>query len=82
MKIKVGINGMGRIGRMIVRAIFESKNKNIEKAVCISNGEFSEIESREFVLCCGGIENSRILLWSKFKNKELFDEKLNIGKPI
>ena len=58
---------------------FEGKNKNIEKAVCISNGEFSEIESREFVLCCGGIENSRILLWSKFKNKELFDEKLNIG---
>ncbi len=30
MKIKVGINGMGRIGRMIVRSIFESKNKNIE----------------------------------------------------
>ena len=30
MKMKVGINGMGRIGRMIVRAIFENKNKNIE----------------------------------------------------
>ena len=30
MKIKVGINGMGRIGRMIVRSIVESKNKNIE----------------------------------------------------
>ena len=30
MKIKVGINGMGRIGRMIVRAIYENKNKNIE----------------------------------------------------
>ncbi len=30
MKIKVGINGMGRIGRMIVRAIIESKNKKIE----------------------------------------------------
>ncbi len=30
MKIKVGINGMGRIGRMIVRAIIESDNKNIE----------------------------------------------------
>tara|TARA_B100001250_G_scaffold343922_1_gene312755 strand:- start:5137 stop:6144 length:1008 start_codon:yes stop_codon:yes gene_type:complete len=29
MKIKVGINGMGRIGRMVVRAIIESKNKNI-----------------------------------------------------
>ena len=30
MKIRVGINGMGRIGRMIVRSIIESKNKNIE----------------------------------------------------
>ena len=30
MKIKVGINGMGRIGRMIVRSIIETKNKNIE----------------------------------------------------
>ena len=30
MKIKVGINGMGRIGRMIVRAIIESDNKNLE----------------------------------------------------
>ena len=30
MKIKVGINGMGRIGRMIVRSIFEKNNKNIE----------------------------------------------------
>jgi len=30
MKIKVGINGMGRIGRMILRAIVENNNKNIE----------------------------------------------------
>ena len=30
MKIKVGINGMGRIGRMIVRAIIENNNQNIE----------------------------------------------------
>jgi len=30
MKIKIGINGMGRIGRMIVRAIIESNNKNLE----------------------------------------------------
>ncbi len=29
MVIKVGINGMGRIGRMIVRAIVESNNKDI-----------------------------------------------------
>ena len=30
MKIKVGINGMGRIGRMILRAIIENNYKNIE----------------------------------------------------
>ena len=30
MTIKVGINGMGRIGRMVIRAIIESQNKDIE----------------------------------------------------
>ena len=30
MKIKVGINGMGRIGRMVLRSIIESDNKKIE----------------------------------------------------
>ena len=29
MKIKVGINGMGRIGRMVIRSIVESNNKDI-----------------------------------------------------
>ena len=30
MKIKIGVNGMGRIGRMIVRSIVENNFKNIE----------------------------------------------------
>ena len=30
MRIKVGINGLGRIGRMIIRSIVEQGNKNIE----------------------------------------------------
>ena len=30
MTINIGINGMGRIGRMVIRAIFESQNKNIK----------------------------------------------------
>ena len=30
MKIKIGINGLGRIGRMVVRSIIENNNKNIE----------------------------------------------------
>ena len=31
MTIKIGINGMGRIGRMVVRSIIESKNKQLKK---------------------------------------------------
>ena len=30
MTIKIGINGLGRIGRMVVRSVFERKNSNIE----------------------------------------------------
>ena len=30
MTIKIGINGLGRIGRMVIRSIVETKNKNIE----------------------------------------------------
>jgi len=30
MKVKIGINGMGRIGRMITRSIIENNNKNLE----------------------------------------------------
>ena len=30
MTVKIGINGLGRIGRMVVRSIVENKNKNIE----------------------------------------------------
>ena len=30
MKLRIGINGMGRIGRMIVRSIVENNSKNIE----------------------------------------------------
>ncbi|MDC3173991.1 type I glyceraldehyde-3-phosphate dehydrogenase [Candidatus Pelagibacter sp.] len=42
MTIKIGINGMGRIGRMIIRAIIESQNKNI-KIQHINNRTNSEI---------------------------------------
>ena len=41
MAINVGINGMGRIGRMIIRAIIESKNENI-KIKHINNRSNSE----------------------------------------
>ena len=41
MTINVGINGMGRIGRMVIRAIIESQNKDI-KIQHINNRSNSE----------------------------------------
>ena len=41
MTINVGINGMGRIGRMVIRAITESQNENI-KIKHINNRSNSE----------------------------------------
>ena len=42
MNIKIGINGLGRIGRMLIRAIIEDKNSNIE-INHINNKSSSEI---------------------------------------
>ena len=44
MKIKIGINGLGRIGRMIIRSIIEGKYNNIE-IKHINNRTNSEISS-------------------------------------
>jgi glyceraldehyde 3-phosphate dehydrogenase len=45
MTVKVGINGMGRIGRMIIRAIIESGNQDI-KIKHINNRSNSETTSK------------------------------------
>ena len=44
MSIKIGINGLGRIGRMVISAIIENKYKNIE-IKHINNRSNSEISS-------------------------------------
>ena len=59
---------------------FNGKNGMVHSASCISKDKRIEIPSKIFVLSCGGIENSRILLWTKKKNKELLNSKLPIGK--
>jgi glyceraldehyde 3-phosphate dehydrogenase len=64
MTIKVGINGMGRIGRMIVRSIIENKNKNIEIKY-INNRTNSEI-------CSSLLKHDSI--HGKFKAEIDFDE--------
>jgi glyceraldehyde 3-phosphate dehydrogenase len=44
MTIKIGINGLGRIGRMVIRSLVENKNKNI-KIKHINNRTNSETSS-------------------------------------
>ena len=64
MKIKVGINGMGRIGRMILRAISENKYKNIE-INHINNKSNTEI-------CCNLLKHDSV--HGKFNAKIDFDD--------
>jgi len=58
---------------------FEGNNKTISFIKCKKNNETFKLKSKFFVLSCGGIENSRLLLWSKELNKSIFDPKLPIG---
>jgi len=44
MSIKIGINGFGRIGRMVLRSIIENNRKDIE-VVAINNRGSSEVSS-------------------------------------
>ena len=59
---------------------FVGSNNNADHAVCISNGKITNIPSKYFILACGGIENSRILLWSREINKKFISNDLPIGK--
>ena len=54
-----------------------NKIKTIE---CLSSNKIYNIKSNYFILACGGIENSRILLWLRSKNSQLLDKDLPIGK--
>jgi len=44
MSIKIGINGFGRIGRMVLRSIIENKRKDVE-VVAINNRSNAEVSS-------------------------------------
>tara|TARA_B100000780_G_C21094545_1_gene441319 strand:+ start:242 stop:1651 length:1410 start_codon:yes stop_codon:yes gene_type:complete len=59
---------------------FNGSNGKINSAICISKNEKTAISSKIFILACGGIENSRILLWSQEKNNKLINPDLPIGK--
>jgi len=59
---------------------FVGYNNNTEYAVCISKHIEKEVRTKYFILACGGIENSRLLLWTRNKNQEFIDNDLPIGK--
>jgi len=65
MAVKIGINGLGRIGRMIIRSIIENKNNNIE-IKHINNRTNSEISSQ--LLKYDSIHG-------KFNSKIIYNEK-------
>ena len=59
---------------------FEGSNNTTQFAVCYSNGKKYMVPSKNFILACGGVENSRILLWTREKNSQFIDPRLPIGK--
>ncbi len=58
---------------------FKGTNGFIEAANVSKNKTKYSLNSKFYILSCGGIENSRLLLWSKFKNPNLFRLPLPIG---
>ena len=66
MTLKIGINGLGRIGRMVIRAIIETKNKNIE-IKHINNIKWKKF-GVDYVFECTGKFNSKDKLLTHIKN--------------
>ena len=57
---------------------FKNIGKSIISIDCKKKNINFNLKSKFFILACGGIENSRFLLWSKKKNEGL----LNLNSPI
>ena len=64
-----------------LNTIFESCNGfngNVKSINCFKEKRYL-LKSKYFILACGGIENSRLLLWSKVTTPKLFSKSLPIG---
>ncbi len=57
----------------------DGNSKTIKAINCQCYQEEIKLKARYYILSCGGIENSRILLWSKKLNSDLFRSDLPIG---
>ena len=59
---------------------FFSNDGTIKQIECKKNNINYKLNAKYFILSCGGIENSRLLLWSKHSNENLINSKMPIGK--
>ena len=72
MTLKIGINGLGRIGRMVIRAIFENNNNKNIQIKHINNRSNSEISGKLL---------KHDSIHGKFNSEIKFDNKsITIGK--
>ena len=60
-------------------SLFDGNNGVVDSALLFSNNVEKKIYSKFFILACGGIENSRLLLWNQKKNPHLLNKNLPIG---
>ena len=56
------------------------ENKIFKNIFVSQNNKNFVLKSNFFILCGGGIENSRILLWSKENDNSIINNDLPIGK--
>jgi choline dehydrogenase-like flavoprotein len=58
---------------------FNGSSNQIKSINCRVKDNLIDLKSKYYVLAAGGIENSRLLLWSRVKNEKLFHKDLPIG---
>lgn len=58
---------------------FNFLNNSIDTADIQFSDNISKIYAKNYVLACSGLENSRLMLWSKSENKNNFDYEMPIG---
>ena len=93
--IEFQISSVGSVGKKYYKQIKQSKYINlilntaviklngaegiVKNIDCINDNSNFKLVADTYVLATGGIENSRLLLWSRIKNDSLINKSLPIG---
>lgn len=68
---------------IVFNTVFKSlngKKGKVDSIVCSNDKLNKNLKAEKFIICCGGMENSRLLLFSQKKNPDLFKFDLPIGQ--